>query len=65
MPRGALGLLVVNVAPIDAERRAGGGVKVALKVEKGPRRGCSHLAGLIAVGPFVGEQLGGLCRVPA
>ena len=38
---------------------------MALKVKKGPGRPCPHLAGLITVGPFVGEQLGGLCRVPA
>lgn len=65
MPQEALGLLAVNVAPVDTERRARGRVQVALKVEKGPGRSCSHLAGLIAVGPFVGKQLGGLHRVPA
>lgn len=65
MPQEALGLLVVNVAAVDTERRAGGGVEVALKFKKGPGGSCSHLAGLVTAGPFVGKQLGGLCRVPA
>lgn len=65
MPRGALGLLVVNVAPVDTQRGARGPVEVALKVKKGPGWSGSYLAGLVAVGPFVGEQLRGLCRVPA
>lgn len=38
---------------------------MALKVKKGPGRRRPHLAGLVTVGPFVFEQLGGRCRVPA
>ena len=62
---GGLGLLIVNVAPVDAERGTGGSFQVALEVQKGSGWSRSHLAGLIAVGPFVGEQLGGLGGVPA
>lgn len=61
----ALGLLVVNVAPIDTEGRAGGHVQVALHFKEGPNGSPSSLAGLVAVGPFVGEQLRGLCGVSA
>lgn len=37
---------------------------MALELKKGPGRSCSKLAGLITVCPLVGEQLGGLYRVP-
>lgn len=37
---------------------------MALELKKGPGRSCSKLAGLITVRPLMGEQLGGLYRVP-
>lgn len=61
---GGLRFLIVHMTPTDAEGRARGTIKTALEVKKGPRRSCWKLAGLITVCPLVGEQLGGLFRVP-
>lgn len=56
---GGLRFLIVRMAPIDAEGRAGGTIKVALELKKGPgREELLTLAGLISVCPRVGNSLG-------